>query len=733
MDQIINNDYNSNTYFFLTGFNDIFYAGKNSFVINPTNNVVPGSSIQVNVYDSLGNSLPASQAVPQYAKYPEQTNTGNVYSCFVSNEVVPGIGRIEIKSTGISIGDYTGSVAYYQGEAYPVTPSTRLPLTQVPAAAAFPKATVVWTKNFLIDITQPTKSEVRFFDFPSIDVRSEIYSSPIYPYASHRLASGSFSAIAVSPKNNYNADYDYQFDTPIYQLYFKSGTNFVSSMQGEKIRIKNPRIKKFTYSTLSNDQVTVEDVRLNTDFIATVVKVVNENSILLNIPFNAVSELINSTNQDSPYAKNNLVVLKGYNINDDPLKQTVFHKKNFYVLSIDDGEYEIFYKDIATELSAMSSGSKYLLNVGCNKLRLMCGNLATYKIYGRSLNSPETSTLLCEGKIEPDEHITTTNFNNGLHNCPGNFYNQAYVNKYWLVNGSCTFSQNSSTLIDGVKISHATNTSQADYVIFKDNTTGGSRSTQYIDYNLGSNSYWYAGSDAFVNYGAYPTASYNGISNIPILSGYTNSQENLLSGSIHDSNPIKLRQNTLYQYSMRVRSAQSNNSGSALYIYFVSGTNKTEIGYIDNSYNYGANEEYTNTFFNSAVAFGTIILVPVSGEWDIASVSLKPYQNVDYSIDSFGVKVPYKSFLTNELFEVEMELYDSAGVLAYGKNSYTFKYNKVFAPLRKQVFIDPAGTNDHGGGGGNIPDISSDTNFLYIKIFGKWYRTPIATSPQPGP
>jgi hypothetical protein len=733
MDQIINSDYNSNTYFFLTGFSDIFCAGKNSFVINPTSNIVPGSEILVNVLDSLGNSLPVGQTVPQNAKYPEQTNTGNVYTCFVSNEVVPGIGKIQIKSVGINVGDYTGSIAYYQNNAYPVNSSTRLPLTQAPVAAPFPKVNVVWFKNVLIDITQPTKSEVRFFDFPTIDVRSEIYASPVYPYAAHRLASGSFSAIAVTPKNNLSGDFDYQFDTPIYQLYLKTGANFVSSMQGEKIRIKNPRIKSFSYSTLSNDQVVVENVTLNTDFLATIVKVVNEGSLLLSIPFSTVSELINLTNEDSIYSKNNLVALKGYNVNDDPLKQTMFHKKNFYALSIDNGEYEIFYKNIDTQLTAMSSGSKYLLNVSCDKLRLMCGNLATYRIYGKSLNSPETPTLLSEGRVEPDEHITTTNFNNGLYNCPGNFYSQTYVNKYWLKSGTFTFLQDSSTLIDGVKISHPSNADQTDYVIFKDDTTGGTRTAQYVDYTLGSNSYWYARSDAFLNYGIYPTSSYGGISNIPMLSDYAGSQENLLSGSVHDSNPIKLREKTMYQYSMRIRPASSNASGSALYIYFVSGTNKTEIGHVDIGYNSGGNELYTNTFFNNAAAFGTIMIVPVSGEWDISALSLKPYQNVDYSIDSFGVKVPYKSFLTNELVEIEMELYDSAGALAYGRNSYTFKYNKVFAPLKKQVFIDPAGTNEHGGGGGSIPDISSDTNFLYVKIFGKWYRTPIATSPQPGP
>lgn len=722
----------TDTYFLVSDFNGTFCAGKNSFVINPTNNVIPDTEIVVRAYDSTGNVMPVSRAAPQYAKYAEQTHAGYVYTCFTAAGTVSGVGRLEIGGMVVNVGDYTGSIAYYQGEAYPVNASTRLPLTQTPVATPFPQESAVLIKNILIDITQPTKSEVRFFDFPSVSVHSQIYPTPIFPYTSYKMATGSISAIAVAPKHNSVGDYDYQFDTPLYQLFLKAGTNFVSSMEGEKIRIKSPRIKKFTYTSLSNNEVIKENITLQTDFIANIKRVVNSNSILLDIPFSTVSEMVGISNEDSPYAKNNLVEIKGYTVNDDPLKQSVFHKKNFYTLSIDDGDFEIFYKDIDTELSLMPSGSKFLFDVECNSLRLLCGNLDSYKIYGKSLNSPETSTLLCEGKIEPDEHLVSTKFNNGVYNSPGNFYSQTYLSKYWLVNGSCTMSQDNSTLIDGARISHPANTDQSSYVIFKDNTSVGTRSTQYVDYSLGSNSYWYGDTNAFVNYGIFPSASYGGLSNIPILSGYAGSQENLISGSIHDSNPIKLRQHTLYRLSMRVRAAATNSSNSAMYVYFLSGPNKTKIGYIDNSYNFGANEVYSNTFFVSSTTFGTIILVPVSGEWSISALSIKPYQNVDYSIDSFAVKIPHKNFVTNELYEVEVELYDSAGALAYGKNSYTFKYNKVFSPLKKQIFIDPAGLNEQAGGG-SIPDISSDTNFLYIKIFGTWYRTPIATSPQPGP
>jgi hypothetical protein len=57
-------------------------------------------------------------------------------------------------------------------------------------------------------------------------------------------------------------------------------------------------------------------------------------TVLLDIPFSTVSDLIDRSNQDSSYAKNNLANIKGYGTRNDPSKQTVNHKKNFYILML---------------------------------------------------------------------------------------------------------------------------------------------------------------------------------------------------------------------------------------------------------------------------------------------------------------------------------------------------------------------------------------------------------------
>jgi len=720
MEQLFDVDYNSNTYFFLTNFSDVLKAGKNSFTVNTTPYVIPNTPIAVRIYDTQGNILPSGIIKPTNALFSEQTSTGQLYYVNVPEETINGIGRIEIRALGLNLELYTGLVAYYNNVGYKIARNQRLPLTSaLPEDRKLETGEVTWTRNLLIDTSKKTDSEVRFFTSPYIRTNAEVYSLPLYPTSSYSLSSGTFSSIALSPKNNANGDYDYQFEDAAYQLYLKSGNKFSASMEGENIRLKNPTVTKFTYTNFGDNRVEYQGV-LNTDFIAKIKRVVNETSLLLDIPFATVSELINSTNEDSPYAKNNLVQLKGYTVIDDAAKQTVFHKKNFYVLSLSDGQYEIFHKQIPVTLPRNTTYLASTLNIECNNARTLCGDLSYYKIYGRSLNTPLSKTLLTEGKIEAEHVIRSKKFDNGLYDNTAYFYNNAHVQKHWFIKGGCVFTQSNEVLINGARISHADNSSLSDYVIFKDNTFSGSTDFTYYGPNLLNNSYWYANTDAFINYGIYPTSSYLGINNIPYISNYSASQENLINGRVHDSNPIRLRQNTLYKFSMKVKAGSNNSNDAKLYTYYISGTNKKMIGYIDSSYNFGANEAYEKTFFNEQESFGTILLAPSKGEWNISDISIQPYQNIDYSIDSFSVKIPFTPKVPNELYEIEMELYDAQNRLAYGSNSYTFSYNKRFMPLKTKLFVDPTGAvvsdvpltvisgGGGGGGGGTIIDIVLD-------------------------
>lgn len=691
MAQLLDGDINSNTYFFLTNYSERLGAGRNSFIVNATQLVVPGQPVFVKAYDTQGNELPCAEIKPTNANFSEETNTGKFYYINVSEDTINGIGKLQVRGIGLNILDYTGSIAYYNGNAYKVSKDQRLPLTSAPASDNLIQSVeVIWSRNFLIDTTRKTDSEVRFFTSPYIRVRPEIHIAPQYPTGSYKLATGNFSSIALNPKHNADGDYDYQFSDIQYQLFWQSGAKFSASMENQTIRLKNPTVANFKYSEYQDPYQGV----LNTDFIAKIKRVVNDTTVLLDIPFTTVSELITRINEDSPYAKNNLTEIKAFTVNDDPYKQNVFHKTNFYALSLSDGQFEIFYDDVPVEtINSNTTGSTYMvsvLNIEHNNIRTLCGALESYRIYGRSLNSPESKILLAQGKIEPDQTIKSNKFNNGIYNNPAHFYNQSYVSKHWFVNGACTFYQTNNVLMNGAYISHASNDSLNDYVIYKDNTDAASQNSTYHSYNLVPQSYWYANSPAIINSSPYPTASYLGLGNIPSLTQYTASQENLISGIVYDSNSIKVRQNTLYKFSMRVKANGGNSNDAKLYTYYISGDNKKMIGYIDSAYNYGANEMYENTFFCEQEAYGTIILVPVKGSWNISEISIEPHSNVDYSPDSFAIKIPIKTIIPNEYYELETELYDAQNRLAYGKNAYTFTYNKKFLPLKANIHIDPS-------------------------------------------
>ena len=711
MAQILDTDHQSNEYFFITSLHeDVFKAGKNSFVVNCTERVRVGEELMVTARDSEGNSLAVTEIETQPGGI-EGREFREVYVVNVPASTKVGLGKLEIRGVGIDVGNYTGSIAYFRNNAYPVSDQQKLPLLQAPVGVtAFPEAEIIWTRNILIDTLQKTDSEVRFFDFPSLHVKPQIYNAPMYSTASYQLASGSCSGIAVYPKNNASRNFDSADRAPLYQLYHSSGHKFTSNMEGEMVRIKNPYVKSFIYANYSNNQITFNGV-LTTDFIAEIERVVNETTLLINIPFATVSDLVGRINEDSPYTKNNLVDPNGYNISDDATKQTVYVKKNFYVLSIGYADFEIIYKEIPTTLSTVDltgSGSyirKSVLELEFGSLRTYCGNLDSYKVYGRSLNAPETQTLLATGRVKGEENIASNNFNNALYDKAGWFYDQTHLSRFWLTTGGATLVHTNEVLMNGAKIGHADNTAMTDFVIFKDDTTGPGRTSTYLSAAFGTSSYWYANSDAFVNSSAQTSASFPAANAITALVPYASSQENLLSGAVYDSNPVKLRKSTLYQFSLRVVASASNSDTAQLAVYFVSGQYRKQIGLIDHTLKSITDEVYTNTFFSDTTKYGTILLVPVRGYWHISELSLKPHHAMDYSVDSFRAKIPFPGFVPNELFEIEAELYDGAGRLAYGAGSYTFNANRMYLPLRKQFFVDPLGivvTYGVGGGGGDI-------------------------------
>ena len=267
MATIIDTDPQSNDYFYITELPETFGGGKNSFIVNTTNRVLPNSSIIVLVFDSAGNQLPTKIARAQNSRFGGETKLGTIYTTEVGSDVAAGFGRIEIQGVAVDLGEYTGSFAYLNGKAYATTPETALPLSAPPSQITFGTTKVIWARNILIDPSQLTTTSTTFFDVPVIEVSSDIYAIPQYPSASYVVSTGAFSSTAVAPRHNTTGDYDSQFVDTTYQINLLSGTPFSSSMVGEKIRLKNVVAQVFTYSNNTISTLSYSGP-LNTDFIA---------------------------------------------------------------------------------------------------------------------------------------------------------------------------------------------------------------------------------------------------------------------------------------------------------------------------------------------------------------------------------------------------------------------------------------------------------------------------------
>ena len=139
-----------NTYFILSDFKDTLKSGKNSFIVNPTNLVVPDSDITLSAYDVDGNILSSGIIRPTDAKYSEVTDSGRLYYVNIPSTTPTGIGRLEIRSIGLDVGDYTGRIAYFRGNGYKIDKNQRLPLIQSPSPTPLTKVNVLWSSNIFI-------------------------------------------------------------------------------------------------------------------------------------------------------------------------------------------------------------------------------------------------------------------------------------------------------------------------------------------------------------------------------------------------------------------------------------------------------------------------------------------------------------------------------------------------------------------------------------------------------
>jgi hypothetical protein len=502
-----------------------------------------------------------------------------------------------------------------------------------------------------------------FFNPPELTAAGKIHATMHRPLCGNRLDSGSFYSTATIPAHG--SRITDSFEQPVYSVFRKSGTEFSSSMVGSVIRLSKLSLSSLSY-TDPDGKPQIFDGTTNTDFVAKVKEVLTSDVLKL----------------DRPLVVSNVSLKTGIKDEDSPYFENI---ERYTVTNVSNGTFEIVHS-ARIETANLISSPKL-----CSIIILSFNNLSftsqpsTYRIFKKSYNTSETPTCIAFGNVEPNELLMTSDSNYDFQN-GGKFFSAVHSQTYWLASSGLTFTHTPSILIDSITLntSGISNESEASYLIFKENSGEVGRSSTYIQTTYQTGSAWYTNSQLFTNFAVDPSTYYSCSVNNPLLVPYTSSIEVVNNGGSLNSNSIKVLKNTTYEFSVDWTNCKPSTSEYQLIAYFITTSTKgtTEkflLGILDNTTATTYSGTYNNKFKATRTMFGTIVIVPKNiNTIAIANVSLKPYMDNEYALDSFTVEIPYTPLLQNEKIELVGEIYDS---LSY----------PCCLPMKTYLHTDPSG------------------------------------------
>lgn len=700
--------HDSNDYFFVSEIeNSTFTAGRNLFRINPSNLVKESITTKhIKVYDPDGNKLNVFDFVPNGSTTKYTEGSSQVFGVLVYPTTTSGVGRIEVSASALER-ITTSSIDLEDDERWPRGWYKNNNEEEKPFD-------ILWVKAIFFAPNIPNKSDSHFFDFPSLTASTGVYQIRNRYGCGVRNVTGSCSAIAITPKHGDSADFNYNTTDVKYVVTDVGNTNFNSAMEGASIRFTN---------------VSTHVSTINVDFVATIRKVLTNNTLLLDKPFVISNQILNGAySEDVPYIEDTGTNIKRYEpfnevgLYSDTTKSSgaqllqsqqvynigflgIGHKKNYTVTNIKLANYEIVYLPRTMESAKLNYeyvdecvefGKKVCLaNLQLTNLRTLSGAVDRYRILKKSRTTFESSHCIAEGRLEPRELVYDWFAGEDVA-WIGRFYdNRTFAHAYWLTSSAVSYDISPATLTDSITIvSPGTgNAGETDYVILKNNRGENHRTSEYIQHSVQTGSWWNTSPKKFVNFDVEPRTSYECTDQSP----YTGSIEVVKSGPMYNSNFIKLTKNTMYELSMDYANLSSTSTGFSFDVYFITTQNattaKVKLGSLNSKTTRGYNSgTYKNKVFIPRTMYGTIQLVPkFISSIAVANISVKQFRDLAYSPDSAELVVPLSVQMKNEQIELTVELLDTNGKLIYGTDSSPFGNNMALKPLRDTVIADPAG------------------------------------------
>lgn len=503
-------------------------------------------------------------------------------------------------------------------------------------------------------------TETYLFDSPEIEIYQRNQSLINFPPCENKLASGSFFSIANIPSHGTKINKPISGDVK-YSV-FTSAPAFSSSMNNCRIRFFDLEIDNLNYDDING----VSNIFVGStpsEFIATVKKVINAKSLTLDKPISIsnVSLKNNIKEEGSSYFE---------------------RKSTYYTTNIKSGKYEIIHTPI-TSTNLLIASELVIPEIIINLKNLKFNSIPkTFRLLKQSLNFPGADIEICAGDIFSREVLTCRDINPEFRKA-GYFYNEAALSSYWISTNLISLSYTPEKLIDSITISAngIENENESEYIIFKENTAEESaRTSQYISTTYQTGSEWYTSPELFPNFGISPEVFYS----CSLENPYAQSIEVNYSGSVYNSNSVKLYKDVSYELSFDWSKVKKTNDDFSLVVYFLS-TSPTEyfrkqlIGKLDNSHVNQSDGIYKSVFTSKTTQYGTIIIVPkFISSATIANISIKPYQNNEYAIDFLSINFPLDSFSTNEKIKLTIDFFDSSGT-------------KCSKTLEKIAYLDPSG------------------------------------------
>lgn len=591
-------------YFILQDFSSKLTAGKISVTFNGSGYLKTGSEVLIECVDSAGQSLYIESTAKTSLVYKEASTY--VLSIHVYSEISNGPAKLILIGTLIN------------------------------------GAKVRWVGNLMIDKNLSNKSDVRFYEKPTLEVTSIL--SPVLSHIGDLSKiieySGSFYSYAVNPQKDSfeiskrNIDVDYRIYLKNALEYADPTGSFNNQMVGSNIDLHVKTIQEpFSYKITNVSYTSSLKVK----------KILNNSILLLS---------------DALFYKDS--------------------KKRDTIINVVDGDFYIKYPYV----SYNTSSENYLkadtktgkvdikqsyADVTYRNLKTFSGFIARHKLYRKSLFSigdfeiisdePLTSTELLQDKI------TTNNYFNKM----GSFSNDMHVKKYWFSNSTLQLTQSSFKLNEALYLnytgSYSDLTSFDRYAIVKDNSSYVGRTSEYYKYDI--NEFAFS------------------------------------SGSSYDSNFIALKKNVNYLLSLNAiiykDTSTLTDSDAGLGFYFTSSVSDVniqtsalnnqiglmKIGFIS-AYEFLKEKIYTDTvkiqFTVSSDLYGTLVIIPYKSTAIISNLSLKPYGDYGFSPDVLSTKIPFPVAVANETFELKAELFD-------------INSNLVYSDLRTVASFDATGSS----------------------------------------